>query len=107
MLLLQEKGWKGANSIPLILDRVRKEKNQRSLTVTDIAVESKRNIQSNKNRKSVSAFLLLTTIFNTQSTFNKIDNQKYHKLLFVQYSILFHLKKKSSWGKKACCRISA
>lgn len=53
MLLLQEKGWKGANSIPLNSDRVRKEQNQGRLTVADIAVESKRNIQSNKNRKSV------------------------------------------------------
>lgn len=53
MLLLQEKGWKEANSIPLNSDRVRKEQNQGRLTVADIAVESKRNIQSNKNRKSV------------------------------------------------------
>lgn len=42
MLLLQEKGWKEANSIPLILDRERKEQNQGRLTVTDISVESKR-----------------------------------------------------------------
>lgn len=53
MLLLQEKGWKEANSIPLNSDRVRKEQNQGRLTVADIAVESKRNIQSNRNRKSV------------------------------------------------------
>lgn len=94
MLLLQKKGWKGANFIPLNSDRVRKEQNQGRLTATDITMKCKRNKPVEQNQKKCKNIFTTDHNFQYLICFQKYWERKRKQTNFSSALNVFHSKRK-------------